>query len=162
VRYFFPRGDVTGLDAVSGVLDTAQDRTASGGSEIDTSRPNSLTDYPGALVTSLLRPTVFDADRGPAAALAAVETTFVLVLAVVSWRRLRRLPAMMVRRPYVLFAVVYIGAFGFAWSTIGNLGILTRQRVQVWPFVVLLLALPIAPRKPRRGVAPRSAAGSHP
>ena len=34
---------------------------------------------------------------------------------------------MMTRRPYVLFAVVYIGAFGFAWSTIGNLGILTRQ-----------------------------------
>ena len=162
VKYFFPTGDVTGFDAVTGVLDTAQDRTAVGGSEIDTSRPNSPIDYPGALVTSLLRPTLFDADRGSAAALAAVETTFVLVLAVVSWRRLRRLPAMMIRRPYVLFAVVYIGVFGFAWSTIGNLGILTRQRVQVWPFVVLLLALPIAPREPRPAGASRSVAAIQP
>ena len=39
VKYFFPTGDVTGFDAVTGVLDTAQDRTAVGGSEIDTSRP---------------------------------------------------------------------------------------------------------------------------
>ena len=62
MKYFFPSGDVTGFDAVSGVLDTAQDRTAVGGSEIDTSRPNSPIDYPGALVTSLLRPTLFDAD----------------------------------------------------------------------------------------------------
>ncbi len=60
-----------------------------------------------------------------------------------SWKRLRNLPTMAFRRPYVLFCIVYTGIFAFAWSSFTNLGALARQRVQVWPFVLLLLALPM-------------------
>ena len=57
-----------------------------------------------------------------------------------SWKRLRNVPAIAFRRPYVLFCIVYTGIFAFAWSSFANLGALARQRVQVWPFVLLLLA----------------------
>ena len=83
---------------------------------------------------------------------AAAETTLVLALCVVSWKRLRNLPAMAFRRPYVLFCLVYTGIFAFAWSSFTNLGALARQRVQVWPFVLVLLALPlVVPNTEPRG-----------
>ena len=91
----------------------------------------------------------------PATSLAAIETTIVLALCAVSWKRLRNVPAMAFRRPYVLFCVVYTGIFAFAWSSFANLGALARQRVQVWPFVLLLLALPIVvPPSERPATAP--------
>ena len=96
---------------------------------------------------------MLEADRNGATAVAAAETTFVLVLALTSWRRLRQPPRLLVGRAYVLYAVVNVGVFGFAWSTIGNLGILARQRVQVWPFVLLLLAAPVS-RPERLGARP--------
>ena len=85
-----------------------------------------------------------------------------LALCAVSWKRLRNVPAMAFRRPYVLFCLVYTGIFAFAWSSFANLGALARQRVQVWPFVLLLLALPIVvpvERPSRDGHAP--VASSH-
>ena len=72
-----------------------------------------------------------------------METTIALALCAVSWKRLRNVPSMALRRPYVLFCLVYTGIFAFAWSSFANLGALARQRVQVWPFVLLLLALPV-------------------
>ena len=60
----------------------------------------------------------------------------------------------MFRRPYVLMCVVYTGIFTFAWSSFANLGALSRQRVQVWPFVLLLLAVPAVLVRPGRGAAP--------
>jgi hypothetical protein len=52
------------------------------------------------------------------------------------------------RRPYLMFCLVYTGIFAFAWSSFANLGALVRQRVQVWPFVLLFLALPLAVERP--------------
>ena len=112
----------------------------------------------------LFRPTILEADSA-GNVVAAVETTLVLVLCAVSWKRLRNVPAMAFRRPYVLFCVVYTGIFAFAWSSFSNLGALARQRVQVWPFVLVFLAAsdrgapPSRPpcegtRRPARVVAP--------
>ncbi len=94
----------------------------------------------------LFRPTILEADSA-GNVVAAVETTLVLALCVVSWKRLRNLPTMAFRRPYVLFCLVYTGIFAFAWSSFSNLGALARQRVQVWPFVLVL------PRPSDRGPA---------
>lgn len=130
---------------VGELLDRAASGTESGDSEIGRSSPNSPLDYPRAAFTVLFRPSVFDATTARYA-LGAVETTFVLVLAVASRRRLRNLPVIAFRRPYVTFCIVYSGIFVFGWSSFTNLGAIARQRVQVLPFVLLLLVVPAAAR----------------
>ena len=49
------------------------------------------------------------------------------------------------RTPYVVFALAYTAMFVLAFSAIGNFGLLTRQRTQVLPFVLVLLAMPARP-----------------
>ena len=48
------------------------------------------------------------------------------------------------RSPYLAFCVSYVLLFVVAFSSFGNFGILTRQRVQVFPFFLVLLAVPLA------------------
>jgi hypothetical protein len=142
------------LDGVGQLLDRATAGTEEGDSLIDRPLPNSPLDYPGAAFTVLFRPTLIEISS-VTIAFAALETTAVLALFVLSWRRLRNIPTMAFQRPYVLFCIVYTGVFTFAWSSFSNLGALSRQRVQVWPFVLILLALPLVVEKAstRRKVA---------
>jgi hypothetical protein len=56
----------------------------------------------------------------------------------------------------VVFAVIYTLVFVYAFSTIGNFGILVRQRVQVYPLFFVLLALP----KPALAVRKKGRASS--
>ncbi len=44
------------------------------------------------------------------------------------------------RDAYLAFDVVYVSLFVFFFSTIANFGILVRQRVQLLPFLFVLLA----------------------
>ena len=141
--------------AVGELLDRAESGTDAGGSEIDRPTPNTPLEYPYAVMSVLFRPTIFEAGSG-GNVLAAIETTVALALCVLSWKRLRNVPAMAFRRPYVLFSLVYTGIFAFAWSSFANLGALARQRVQVWPFVLLLLAVPIVLPPSDRSVTPRA------
>jgi hypothetical protein len=46
------------------------------------------------------------------------------------------------RLPYVTFVVVYGLLFIVAFSSIGNFGILARERCQLLPFFLVLLAVP--------------------
>jgi hypothetical protein len=134
-----------GVGTLGQLLDRAESGTSDGGSEIDRPSPNNPFEYPKAAFTVLFRPTILEAGSA-GNTVAALETTFILALAVVGWRRLKNVPATAFRRPYVLMCVVYTGIFTFAWSSFANLGALARQRVQVWPFVLLLLAVPVATR----------------
>jgi len=148
VARFLPNAADNSLDAVDQLLNKAAYGTAEGGSTIESVVPNSLLDYPFALVNVLIRPFLFEAGN-VTQLVAALETTLLLTLAVLSWRRLRNLPIMVFRRPYLLFSIVYIGVFSFAWSAFMNLGALARQRVQVWPFLLLLLVVPEVVEKAR-------------
>jgi hypothetical protein len=65
-----------------------------------------------------------------------------LILGAASFTRLLRLPKLIFQVPYVAYVVTYTIMFVIAFSSIGNFGILTRQRTQVLPLVVVLLALP--------------------
>jgi hypothetical protein len=143
------------------LLDRAESGTSDGGSEIDRPTPNTPFEYPGAAFTVLFRPTIFEADSA-GHTVAALETTLVLALAVFGWRRWRTLPSVVFRRPYVLMCLVFTGIFTFAWSSFANLGALARQRVQVWPFVLLLLALPLVVRDPPRERRPIGGAARRP
>jgi hypothetical protein len=48
----------------------------------------------------------------------------------------------------VAFVVVYSLLFVFAFSSIANFGILARERTQVLPFFLVLLAVPAVRRVP--------------
>ena len=98
---------------VGDLLDRAEAGTAGGGSEIGRQTPNSPLEYPQAVFSVLFRPTIFDANS-LGNAIAAAETTAVLLLFALSWQRVKQVPAFAVRRPYLLFCIVYVGIFTFA------------------------------------------------
>ncbi len=141
VDRFLPSAVDHDITEAGELLDRAESGTADGGSEIARTTPTSPLDYPNAAFTVLFRPTLLEVNS-VGETLAALETTIVLVLAVTSWRRLKSIPRMILSEPYLLFAIVYTVIFTFAWSAFANFGALVRQRVQVWPFVLILLSLP--------------------
>jgi len=132
-------------------LDVAQERTNEGGSSFEAARIRSPADVPWAAVTVLFRPFPFEADNAQAM-VSALEGLALMGLFALSARRLARVPRMALRTPFVAFACVYSMIFVFAFSTFGNFGIITRQRVQLFPFVLVLLCLGTA--VPRASTAP--------
>lgn len=149
-RYLVPESTKNDAAVVSDVFEKATAGTAGGGSEIDRPLPNSPFEYPSAAFTVLFRPTILEASNAQNLA-AAAESTILLAIIARRWRRFRELPRLVFRRPYVLYAIVYTGVFCFAWSAFANLGALARQRVQVWPLMLILLCLPTEPiAAPRR------------
>lgn len=54
----------------------------------------------------------------------------------------------------LLLAVSFTSVFIYLFSAIGNFGILSRQRAQVVPFVLLLIAFGLAASEKRRRVQP--------
>lgn len=135
---------LTTLDAksVEHVLDKNQRNTSEGGSKFVTSRGGSVAGIPQSLLTILFRPWLFEASNAQNL-IASVEGTVLLVLFAKSWRRLRTVPRQIRRCPYVAMVLAYSLLFAFAFSTFSNFGIIARQRVQLFPFVLVLLALPI-------------------
>ena len=56
------------------------------------------------------------------------------------------------------FTAVYTAVLTFAWSAFANLGALARQRVQAWPFLLVLVVMPLVRsdtlgRRPERGAS---------
>jgi hypothetical protein len=72
------------------------------------------------------------------------------VLMGTSLGRLVRLPSFIFRVPYVAYCLAFVVMFVFAFSSIGNFGIMTRQRTQVFPFLLVFLAIPVAEYVRRR------------
>ncbi len=130
--------------SVTGVLDTASNITAQGGSEFDATEVSSITDLPMATVSVLFRPFLWEATSG-VKAIAGLETALLLGLTLASWRRLRTLPSQMRRNRYVVYVAVFALVSIVGFSRVGNEGILARQRTQFLPAVLVLLCLP-APR----------------
>jgi hypothetical protein len=71
-------------------------------------------------------------------------------LFVTSRRRLLGLLRRLRDEPYYMVAIAYTAMFIFAFAAIANFGILTRQRVQLIPFVFVLLSAPPVARVVRR------------
>ena len=81
-----------------------------------------------------------------------------MVAGVLSWRRLLNAPKLMLTTPYLVFAALCIVTFGVAFASIGNLGILVRQRSLVMPLLVLFWCLPPIVFASERRSSERSAA----
>ena len=172
VGKFFGTNDLSATSATE-VVNRTQTLTSQGGSGQQTVEQSSVIapeQLPQSLMTVLFRPFPFEV-HNMQALLASLEGVLLMALVVTSLARLRRLPALLIRRPYLAFALVYVLAFAMAFANIKNFGILTRERVQVFPFVLVLLAVP-KPGPPdgqgvrRRGrgasVRPRSPAAAKP
>jgi hypothetical protein len=129
----------SGFDAA---VEGTQDRTAQGGSEFEAQPVNSPLDLPWATVSVLFRPFVLEAD-GAAMMMVAAEGMLLLFLLFRSLPRFQGALGKLRTQPYLVFCIVYTLLFVYAFSNFSNFGILTRQRVQVLPFVLVCMALPL-------------------
>ncbi len=138
---FFEVDQVTS-GSVTSVLDYADQQSGQGGSEYEAVRVKSPAQFPNAFLAVLFRPWPWEAGSAQAL-IASAEGTLLLVLfggvAAAAWcdcpgtsSRCRTWPT---RSTYTIMFVI-------AFSSIGNFGILTRQRTQVLPMLLVLLVLP--------------------
>jgi hypothetical protein len=140
------------LDATASIGETlasTQRRTTGGGSTYAGGAVGSPLDMPNAILTVLFRPFPYEA-HNIQALIASAEGTVLLLLFALSWRRLLRVPRLLRSRPYLTFCLAYALMFSYAFSSFSNFGILTRERVQVFPMVLVFLAVPLAQAKERR------------
>lgn len=138
--------DFFGLDSLNSQtaqeqLDETTRRSGKSGSTFASYSPNNPVGFVLSSVTVLFRPFPFEV-RNIQALLTSLEGLALLGLAVMSLRRLARLPRELFRRPYVAFAVVYTFAFIYAFSSLVNFGILARQRSQLLPVLFAVLCIP--------------------
>jgi hypothetical protein len=141
-------------DGVTGVLAETGRRTNQGGSGFEApSTGASLAKMPYAAVTILFRPFLFEVHNAQAA-ITALESTLLLCLALARRRAIWQAVRHLRRYPYVAFILVYSGLFVVAFSSIGNFGILARERTQLLPFFLVLLCVPASRARPAATPAP--------
>lgn len=147
-RFFGIEDEGTSTGSVDSVLDSTTSQSTRGGSAYAAERVRSPLDVPRATVSVLFRPFPFET-HNLQALLASLEGVVLIGLFALGWRRLRDAPRVLWRRPYLAFAAVYAVLFIIAFSSIGNFGILTRQRTQVFPLVLTVLAVPPSLSRPQ-------------
>ena len=98
---------------------------------------------PLAAVTVLFRPFVFEA-HNLQSLIAAMEGTALMGLCLIryrwGWAALRSLR----QQPYLVFCLVFVILFIVAYSSFANFGLLTRERVQLYPLFLVLFSIPPA------------------
>ena len=132
-----------GLSDLGAALDFTEDRTSQDNSRFVAPRVESVRDYPWAAVTVLFRPFPWEA-AGPLGILSGIEGVAVLALAISALPGIVSQARNVMERGQLLFTAAYISIFIFLFSAIGNFGILSRQRAQVIPFVLLIIAFGLA------------------
>jgi len=78
--------------------------------------------------------------------LASGENSVILALVLTSLRRLRLAYRAGRERPYVILSLVYTLGFIYSFAALGNLGLITRERTLLFPYLLVLLAIPVAPK----------------
>jgi hypothetical protein len=124
-----------GLDVF---LEETERRTAQGGSVVTGNPVNSPLDLPEATLRVLFRPLPHEAGNA-AALVSSAENVLLMILLIARLPTIARNIVRIRFHPYMLFVVLYTVGFVIAFSAIFNLGILTRQRVQVLPFLLAAL-----------------------
>lgn len=132
--------DELNVESAEAVTARVEGNTSRSGAVFETQDPNSPMGYARAVVTVLFRP--FPVEAGNLQGLAtALEGVLLLVVGYFSIPRLRALPRALLYTPFVAWAFTYVAAFIFAFASIGNFGILARQRAQMLPVLFVLLTL---------------------
>lgn len=137
--------------AVQTTLDEVAKQTGQGGSQIGAASSTDLSPsrFPEAFVGVMFRPFPWQANNFQAL-IAAAESLFLMGLFLTSWRRIAGALASVLRTPYVVVCCAYTVLFVYGFSAFSNAGILVRQRVQVLPFVLVLVCLGAGSRRSER------------
>lgn len=134
--FFNPVGELSLVDAAYG---QAEGMAAIGGrSGFETSPPRSVFDVPGAVVTVLFRPFLWEVRTVPQF-LASAEAMVIGAMLVAPLRGIAKRRVRLARSPLVVMSVTFVVLFCLAFASLGNFGLLVRQRSQVLPFVILLV-----------------------
>lgn len=130
-------------DAVETTLNEVAQQTGQGGSQFTSGSTTDLSPsrFPEAFVGVMFRPFPWQATNLQAL-IAAAESAFLAALVLTSWSRILGSIRSILRTPYVLLCCTYTVLFVYGFSAFANAGILVRQRVQVLPFVLVLVCLP--------------------
>lgn len=144
----FGVGQERRADSLVGVRDYTTQQSTQGGSEFEATPVNSPLDFPVGFVSVLYRPFPFEARNGQMM-VSAIEG--VVLLGFTLKRRRSIIAGLKEWRtsPYVTVAASFMVGFVWAFSSFGNFGILVRQRVQVYPFIFVMLCLPQVRRQGR-------------
>lgn len=124
-------------------LEGTREQTSTGGSEFLPYAISNPMQLPLGVASVVFRPLPWEA-RSVNALIAAAEGLLLLVVFALSWSRVRSFPRMLLRRPFLAFVGAYIVVFAVGFSYLANFGILARQRTQMLPMVLVLVALPVA------------------
>ncbi len=141
--------------AVESVLNRTTTQSSQGGSEFRAEPVSGPLGFVSATLAVVFRPWPYEA-HNLMSLVASMEGVFLLILFLGSFRRFAALPRALIKTPYVTFALVFCIGFIFVFASIGNFGILVRQRVQLYPFLLVLLAIPAANRASASVDAPAS------
>ena len=137
-------------------------RTTTGGGAFDSRPVRTPADLGHAVLTVPFRPFPWEG-HNLQARIAGLEGLVLLLIVLFSLPRLLALPTRMLRQPYVAMATVYTLGFIVAFSNVGNFGILTRQRAQLIPLLLVLVCLPPLGEKLRqRSATPVLIEAGHP
>jgi len=130
---------------VSSVLAKTEEQTKQGGSEFAAVTVSSPVELPAGIVTVLFRPFPWEA-HSLNGLIAAAEGLLLIGLFVVGRRRLITWAKTVFKRPYLVYCTAYAFTFIVTFSYIANFGILARQRTQMLPLVLTMIAMYPAPR----------------
>jgi hypothetical protein len=131
------RFNLTSPDDIDPFVNEIGRRTDQGGSAVSGGAVASPAQLPAAALRVLFRPLPHEANNLQSLASAAEN---VALLGLILWRlpwMIRRFANL--RNPFVLMSATFTLGFVVAFSTIVNLGILTRQRAQVLPFLLAVV-----------------------
>jgi hypothetical protein len=146
------------LDAL---VEESERLTGTGGSEFT---PTALTNPAGAplaIVTVLFRPFLFEANTAEAVG-TSIEGSLLLLFCVLRFRSFFAAFRSIRRVPYVAVAIVYMGGSIVALSAVANFGIIARQRVLIYPMLLVLMCFEMRRRRSRSSAGGREAAGTRP
>lgn len=125
---------------LSDIFERTTERTAGGGSQFRPPSIDSPLDYPYAIVRTITRPLLIEAST-LTTLLPAIETTALIALAVLGYRRLAALPGVLRRSPYAVLHLFLAAITALAYTSFSNLAILVRQRSLLMPSLLLLLCV---------------------
>lgn len=148
-RGFLGLSDVS-ADSMQEYLRTRGAGNAVGGSVVEIQAApgvaGALLAFPRGVVRVLFQPFPWEIQSFNTG-LAAVENLFILWFALSHARRLRELLRAMLREPYILFSSLLACALLLMFSLTPNLGLLSRQRAQLLPFLFAPLVAAETARK---------------
>jgi hypothetical protein len=134
--------DAFNRESVELTLNEVTAQTGPGGSLVeDTQTDLSPQRFPEAFVSVVFRPFPWEANNVQSL-FASAEGLFLLALAGTSLRRIAGSLRQVVNTPYLVLCGCYSVLFVYAFSSFANYGILVRQRVQVLPFLLVLVSMP--------------------